>query len=331
MKRRAKTSKLKLILIFCAAACLIATALLKIFQRFSFNSDSQLPIFIDSLKQRNYPASPLLIEKTLPPGSNYQRYLASYRSDNLKIYGYLTVPTLPKPQKGFPAILFLHGYVTPQGYDPTSDYAASQDGFARAGFITFKPNFRGHGLSEGQAVSSPFAEGYLIDALNALSALKTFSEVNPQRLGLWGHSNGGAIALRVLVISKDIKAAVIWAGIVGTYQDLLETYRDRVPWLPLVNDAAFLQKHRLPSANPRFWNKLDIYPYLNEITAPIQLHHGLADEEVPAEFSIHLNQELKHLGKTVSLYLYPQGNHNFSGSDFNLVLSRSVEFFQKNL
>lgn len=331
MKRQAKPIELRLILGAGAVFLLFAGSILLKNQKRSSPLESQLPMFIESLKQRNYPASQITIEKTLPPGSNYQRYLVFYHSDNLKIYGYLTVPASVKPPKGFPAILLLHGYVNPQNYSPLEDYAASQDGLARAGFVTFKPDFRGHGQSEGQALSSPFAESYLIDALNALSALKIHPAVDPERIGLWGHSNGGAIALRVLVISKDIKAAVIWAGVVGTYQDLLETYRPRVPWLPLVNDTVFLQQHGLPSTNPLFWNKLDIYPYLKEITTPVQLHHGLADEEVPPEFSIHLKNELESLGKPVEFYSYPGANHNFTGPAFNLALRRSVDFFKKHL
>src|SRR5688500_1578761 len=48
------------------------------------------PLTIESLRKGEYPGSDIVIEQTLDPGSNYQRYIASYRSEGLKIYGLLT-------------------------------------------------------------------------------------------------------------------------------------------------------------------------------------------------------------------------------------------------
>src|SRR5436305_15226189 len=53
------------------------------------------PLAIDAMRQRDYPGSDLTIEQTLPPGGNYQRYIASYRSDGLQLFGLLTVPNGP--------------------------------------------------------------------------------------------------------------------------------------------------------------------------------------------------------------------------------------------
>src|SRR3989337_1520083 len=74
---------------------------------FETNEDEQIddgglteeldPLTIASLKNGEYPGSELVIEQTLPPGSNYERFIASYRSEGLKIYGLLTVPNGVKP------------------------------------------------------------------------------------------------------------------------------------------------------------------------------------------------------------------------------------------
>ena len=71
------------------------------------------PYSIQSLKQREFPGSEIVIEQTLDTGRNYQRYLASYQSDGLKIYGLLTVPNGRVPASGFPAIVFNHGSIPP--------------------------------------------------------------------------------------------------------------------------------------------------------------------------------------------------------------------------
>ena len=107
-----------------------------------------------------------------------------------------------------PPIVFLHGYVRPDTYVTTADYVATQDGLARAGFVTYKPDLRGHGKSEGVATGAHFSETYIVDTLNLISALTIYNKTDPNRIGLWGHSNGGEIGLRVMVISDQIKAGL---------------------------------------------------------------------------------------------------------------------------
>ena len=67
--------------------------------------------------------------------------------------------------------------------------------------------------------------GYTVDVLNAVSALKRYPMVDPERIGMWGHSMGGYLTLRAMVISPDIKVGVIWAGVVGSYEDMLYNWR----------------------------------------------------------------------------------------------------------
>ena len=42
---------------------------------------------------------------------------------------------------------------------------------------------------------------------------------------MWGHSMGGYITVRSMVTAGDIKAGVIWAGVVASYPDLMERWR----------------------------------------------------------------------------------------------------------
>src|SRR2546428_3276436 len=165
------------------------------------------PLAIDAMRQRDYPGSDLAIEQTLGPGSNYRRYLASYRSDGLKIFGLLTVPTGRKPAGGWPVIIFNHGYIPPAQYRTTERYVAYVDGFASHGYIVFKPDYRGHGSSEGQPSSAYGSPGYTVDVLNAVTTLQRYPDADRNRIGMWGHSLGGNVTLRALVIDPRIKVA----------------------------------------------------------------------------------------------------------------------------
>ncbi|MFC6661028.1 alpha/beta hydrolase family protein [Deinococcus multiflagellatus] len=153
---------------------------------------------------------------------NYTRQVVSYQSEGLRIYALLTVPRGTPPPGGWPAIVFNHGYIPPDKYRTTERYVAYQDAFARAGFVTLKSDYRGHGDSEGEARGGYTDPGYTVDVLNAAASLKKDPRVNRRRLGLWGHSMGGQLSLRALLVDRDLKAASLWAGVVAGY-DILNT------------------------------------------------------------------------------------------------------------
>ncbi len=298
-----------------------------------------VPLSIKAMRSRSYPGSDIKIEQTLDPGSNYDRYIASYQSDGLKIYALLTVPQGSKPQGGWPVIVFNHGYIAPDVYRTTERYIAYTDAFSRNGYIVFKPDYRGNGLSEGQPEGAYYSPAYTVDDLNAIASIKKYKDVNPNKIGVWGHSMGGNITLRDLVVdAQDIKAAVIWGGVVGSYYDLINNWQRRVTYQPGPTELALRNRSRqnlvaqygTPQKNPAFWNSLDPTYFLKDIQAPVQLHQGLNDEEVPVSFSQNLFEKLKLDGKTAEFFTYEGADHNISQS-FDLAMQRSVQFFDQYL
>ncbi len=294
--------------------------------------DSLNPLTIENLRKGNYPGSDLVIEQTLGSGSNYNKYIASYKSEGLKIYGLLTVPKGEKPNSGWPVIIFNHGYIAPSEYKTTERYVAYQDGFAKNGYITFKSDYRGHGSSEGQALGAYGSNDYTVDVLNALSSLKIYKDSDPNRIGMWGHSMGGYITLRAMVVAPDIKAGVIWGGVVGSYPDLLNSWRRPGITLPPGARASWrtslVNTYGTPDKNPAFWNSISATSYLKDISGPVELHHGASDNSVPVEFSQKLDSELKIAGKVSEFYTYPGDDHNIT-KNFIIAEQRSIDFFDK--
>ncbi|MFN8495458.1 MAG: alpha/beta fold hydrolase [Caldilineaceae bacterium] len=290
---------------------------------------------IANMRQRVYPGSAITIEQTLAPGVNYSRYIASYRSEGLKIYALLTVPNGQKPATGWPVIVFNHGYIPPQIYRTTERYVNYVDGFARNGYIVFKSDYRGHDQSEGQPSGGYGAPDYTVDVLNAVASLKKYADADPNRIGMWGHSMGGYITLRSMVITKDIKVGVIWGGVVGSYNDIMNNWHSPVREVPTAPRArvwrrGLTQVYGTPQTNPTYWNSISANNYLADLSGPLQLDHSVTDEEVPVEFSQNLYKQAQAAGKTVELYTYPGDNHNISGN-FTLAMERSVAFFDKYL
>jgi dipeptidyl aminopeptidase/acylaminoacyl peptidase len=259
-------------------------------------------------------------------------------SDGLKEYAYLTVPKSTKPVKGFPVIIFNHGYQIPELYTPDGNYIAYMDTLAKQGYIIFKPDYRGNGKSQGSPGSTYFSANYTIDDLNAISSIKKYSLSNPAKIGIWGHSMGGNITLRVSEISPDIKAAVIWGGVVGDYNDIIYNWQDKVTYKPAAEDlylrnlglSDLLATHGTPTQNPTFWDSIDPTKNLKYISAPFQIHVGGSDEQVPSIFSLDLYNEMKSQGKVVEYYSYPGSNHDIE-QGYNLAMQRTIIFFNKYL
>lgn len=304
------------------------------------------PLSISSLRAGHFPGSDIMIEETLEQGSNYERYLASYKSEGLKIYALLTIPSGVPPKSGWPAIIFNHGYIPPSEYRTTERYIAYVDGFARNGYIVMRPDYRGHGESDGEAPGGYGSNAYVIDVLNAVSSVKRYNDqissqtkiVDIDRIGMWGHSMGGFITLRNMVVTKDIKAGVIWAGVVGSYPDLINNWRRRNPGSTLSPLPSGTRRWRdllvsefgEPSNDKPFWQSISANFFLKDISGPLQLHHGTNDESVPLKFTEDLEKQMKDAGKHVEMYIYEGDDHNIS-ANFNVAMQRSIEFFDKYL
>jgi len=289
------------------------------------------PLQIDAKRAREYPGSDITIEATLDPGVNYSRYYVSYLSDGLKIYAMMTVPTGPKPPTGWPVIVFNHGYIPPDVYRTTERYVNYLDQIARSGYIVFKSDYRGHDRSEGTAGASYSQDNYTIDVLNAVASIKRYPDADPNRIGMWGHSMGGFVTLRSMVISRDIKAGVIWSGVVAPYPDLftrwnpgaVETTPGPGSWI-----YSMEQSFGTPETNPQFWQSISANSYLKDLSGPIQIHTGTADHDVPWQFSQMFYEEMQAASQVAEFYTYDGDNHNIS-NNFSLAMQRTVEFFDK--
>ncbi len=177
--------------------------------------------------------------------ASYKSYLTSYTSEGFKINGLLTEPKGEKPANGWPAIIFIHGYIPPASYRTTEKYIDHVNTLAGNRFVVFKIDLRGHGDSEGEPGGGYYSSDYVIDALNAYSALQNSGLVNPEKIGFWGHSMAGNVVLRTMAAKPEIPAASIWAGAGFTYFDLSEFGIQDGSYQPPINQTERQKRRQL--------------------------------------------------------------------------------------
>ncbi len=294
-------------------------------------------ITIPYFRGRIYKSSIGELEKIGDNGS-YDMFLTDYDSDGFKINALLTIPNGEAPEGGWPAIVFVHGYIPPGQYVTTERYGDYVDYLANNEFVVFKIDLRGHGDSEGKAGGSYYGSDYVIDILNAYGALQSSNFVNKKKIGLWGHSMAGNIVLRSLASKPEIPAAVIWAGAGFSYVDLQKYQIRDASYHPLPSDTERARRQRLifelygrPTAESSFWKQVAPTNYLNDLKGAIQLDHAVDDETVDIGYSRDLNSLLDKTSVPHEFYEYPNGGHNISGNNFTLAMQRTVEFFKRYL
>ncbi len=268
----------------------------------------------------------------------YTAYLTSYDSDGLKINGILTEPKSLKPNAGWPAIVFLHGYIPPTLYQTEKQYYDYVDYLASAGFVVFKIDLRGHADSDGEATGAYFSGDYIIDTLNAYAALEKADFVNPQKIGLWGHSMAGNVVLRAMAVKSTIPAAVIWAGAGYTYADMQKYGIDDNSYRPPAQTTQRQgRRQRIRdlygeySASSAFWRQMAATNYLHDLKGAIKLNHAIDDMVVNIGYSRDLNSRLNLTSIPHELNEYESGGHNISGNSFNAAMANTTSFFKKYL
>lgn len=276
---------------------------------------------IENLSTLNVLPSQINIEETLNDNEDFISSLFSFSfnptlsdKETKKVTGLVNLPAGKGP---FPIVMMLRGYVDQKLYKTGDGTKRTGEYFAKNGFMTIAPDFLGYAGSDKEA-DNIFESRFqtYTTTLTLLKSLDSLENWDKQNIFIWGHSNGGQIALTVLEITGEAYPTALWAPVSKPFPYSILYYTDES------DDGGKLIRRELAKFEEQYDTDLySISKYFDRIKAPIQLHQGTSDDAVPRNWSDKL--------VVLNYYIYPGADHDLQPS-WNTAVERDLKFFRKN-
>lgn len=279
---------------------------------------------IDALSNRQFTPSPITFSDPIATESGFVVQPFFYQLGTKRVSGLAHVPMTAQSKK-MPVIVQIRGFVDPTIYEQGIGTKRSAEVFAKNGFLSLAPDFFGYGQSDRQS-NDVFEDRFqtYTAVLQLLADISTIPFADPEHIFLWGHSNGGQIALSVLTIRGKSIPTVLWAPVTKPFPYNILYYTDEF------DDGGKELRRRLAIFEAQYNADLFSFTnYIERITAPIQIHQGSQDDAVPFVWSQDFVNNLQNSGKKVDFFLYPGADHNLSdgASSWNTAVARSIDFY----
>ncbi|KPV60136.1 peptidase S9 [Paenibacillus sp. A3] len=206
-------------------------------------------------------------------------------------------------QETYPLIIYLQGCGWGWSEQDTFAFVPQLAEFAKLGYVVASVQYRG----SGEAIF-PAQIQDVRTAVRFLKAHASQYNIDPRRVGVWGDSSGGHLALLLglaegeeafegdreyLYESSSVQAVVDWFGptnllSMSRYPSVFDHDSPHSPESKLVGGAIQENKEKSRKASP--------IEYVRADAPPILIMHGDQDDVVPYEQSVELFQALKQAG-----------------------------------
>jgi len=212
----------------------------------------------------------------------------SFYSEGCRLSGHVYVPDEVKGHEQKPAIVLAHGFTGVKELI-LPEYA---ERFAAEGWISLTFDYRGFGTSEGQR-GRLLAPDQAEDIRNAVTYVRTRTDVDADRVGLWGTSYGCGLVVHAAALDERVKVVVAQLGIADGRSSLTQSLNEQqVEALTVAIEQD--RKQRVLMGRGTYMN-------------PFAL---IADPEMKAVFEQHFD-ELPHL-KTEIVLQFLEAHMEFS-------------------
>jgi dipeptidyl aminopeptidase/acylaminoacyl peptidase len=286
--------------------------------------EEYLPYTIGYLRNHSYGGGQIESLEVMAERESFTRHMIRYPSDGLDIYGYVNVP---KGEGPFPVIIILHGYGTSNIPAVTGPETSVSDFLTENGYLVLRSNMRGYPPSDDG--DELYRVGLAVDILNLIALVKEgagrpglLEKADLTRIGLWGQSLGGGVALKVATVSEDIKAMVLYSAISG------DELKNAELFYAISEEQIYLSEMDTPPDVMAYLSPLN---YFDKIKASVKLYHSLDDDVVPAAWAIENCDEMKAHAVDIDCFYYIGADHSFSSGFLTDFRDTMLTFFETKL
>lgn len=216
------------------------------------------------------------------------------------------------PAKTYPVIIEVYG--GPHVQTVTRNWEKLTDQFySRQGYIVFRLDNRGsanRGQQFEQAIHKRLGELEVADQLAGAAWLKAQPYVDAGRIAIQGWSYGGYMTLLTILKAPEGTFAAAVAGAPVTDWRLYDTF--------------YTERYMdTPQNNPDGYEAASVFPYLDNLSTPLLLVHGMADDNVTFDNTTRLIAALQERGKPFELMTYPGQRHGIRPPSLQTHLMRT--------
>jgi dipeptidyl aminopeptidase/acylaminoacyl peptidase len=217
-----------------------------------------------------------------------------YASGGLAVVGFIVKPRTTVGQR-LPVIVFNRGGYGDIGKIETWNLVDFY-GFASQGFVVLASQYRGNDGGEGH---DEVGGADVADVMSLAQTAAALPYADAGRLYLYGLSRGGMMSF--LALKQGFRAKAVAA--VGAVYDF-EAAGRRTPKIVASALAAVPEANRGAVLRER-----SVVNWPNQVTAPLLIIHGTADQEVPVAEALSFAAKLSQLGKPYELVVYADDIH----------------------
>ena len=246
----------------------------------------------------------------------------TYKSaDDWDVDGFLVKPIDWREGKKYPLILSIHG--GPAGMYGV-DWFHEFQGYAAKGYAVLFTNPRGstgYGQKFERGIVGEWGGKDYLDIMNGVdAALKRYSWIDQDRIGVTGGSYGGYMTNWIVGHTNRFKAAVTLRSVVNFISD--EGTRDGAYGHTPDFRGDLFQQFDL------YWDRSPL-KYAKNVKTPTLILHSDNDFRVPIEQGEQWFRALKHFGVTTEIVMFPRENHNLTrtGEPKHLVESLNWQLY----
>ena len=246
-------------------------------------------------------------------------------SDGATLYYRLYTPTsaLTNPNKKHAAIVYLYG--GPHAQVVNNKWGGNRgllmQHWASKGYVVFSVDNRGSNY-RGKAFEEPIfhkmGDIEVQDQMAGVEFLRTFDYVDPSRVGVYGHSYGGYMALMTMFKAPEHFAAGVSGAPVTDWRLYDTHYTERYMGDPRQVDELYTAS--------------SVFPYAKNLQGDLLIYHGMADDNVLFTHSTMLYKHLQDLALPFEVMDYPGKKHSIRGKNTGIHLYNTITgFFDKHL